>query len=544
MKKRFIEEFNFCIGDDYEQYIKYGVQGHVVTIPHTWNVEEDNQLYVGKAWYSTRFNIEELTFRTELKFRAVYRDCSVYVNGKKAGEHNNSGYTPFIVDITDYIKNGENLLVVSCDNSYSANALPFEKAFDWANDGGIIRPVEIVEYTENCTRQARFSSVITNFKDGGRCDAVVSCNLDMLVDTNINASLDIVCLSDNVSVCKCDIKSKSLSFTLNDALLWDTDNPNLYEAVLTFGTTKQSYKFGLRELKTVNDKIYLNDKNIRILAVEWMPGSNPKYGMAEPREELIKFLSMLKDMNCNFTRFHWQQDEWVYDWCDENGLMVQEEIPYWGKPSKAGKVQLECAKKQADDMLYFNYNHPSIVCWGVGNELGGWINNTINFVKNTVQYFKERDNMRLVNYVSSSFGHPNLLAKIGIKKEATYYGDICMWNEYLGTWHAVVSYDDVYKRAIRHSNGKPIVITEFGLCEPFFKGGDPRRIKIYQQKIDYYRHYGFAGWVYFCLNDYRTHVGETGEGRLRQRIHGSTDLIGDKKPSYEFIKNNNGKDKI
>ncbi|MGN1201797.1 MAG: hypothetical protein ACI4RF_00765, partial [Eubacterium sp.] len=103
-------------------------------------------------------------------------------------------------------------------------------------------------------------------------------------------------------------------------------------------------------------------------------------------------------------------------------------------------------------------------------------------------------------------------------------------------------FNKVFRLVQTESKGKPTVITEFGLCEPHFKGGDERRIRIYKEKLKYYKKYSFAGWVYFSLNDYRTHVGESGKGKLKQRIHGSVDLYGNKKPSYDFIKIANQKD--
>ena len=91
------------------------------------------------------------------------------------------------------------------------------------------------------------------------------------------------------------------------------------------------------------------------------------------------------------------------------------------------------------------------------------------------------------------------------------------------------------------AEGKPLVITEFGLCEPAHKGGDPRRIEIYKEKTALYEKLDFAGWVYFCLNDYRTHIGESGSGKHKQRIHGSVDPVGNKKPSYDFVKGQNAR---
>ena len=67
----------------------------------------------------------------------------LYVNGELAGEHKNSGYTPFTVNISEYIKEGKNIITVETDNCFSLDMLPVNRSFDWANDGGIIRPVEL-----------------------------------------------------------------------------------------------------------------------------------------------------------------------------------------------------------------------------------------------------------------------------------------------------------------------------------------------------------------------------------------------------------------
>lgn len=263
-----------------------------------------------------------------------------------------------------------------------------------------------------------------------------------------------------------------------------------------------------------------------------MPGSHPDYGMAEPLEHSIKRLRQLKDAGCVFTRFHWQQDDSLYDWCDENGLLVQEEIPYWGYPKEPTPLQLEIAKQHADEMLRFHFNHPSIVCWGVGNELGGDKPATIAYVRDMVRYFKERDNRRLVNFVS------NTLSRVenADKDDATLYGDIVMWNEYLGLWEPSEDIVNHILRTCRKAAGKPLVVSEFGLCEPRFQGGDPKRCRILEERITLYEKIpNICGYVWFSLNDYRTHMGEEGEDNLRRRVHGSTDLYGNEKPSYRLL---------
>ncbi|MGN0447672.1 MAG: glycoside hydrolase family 2 protein [Acutalibacteraceae bacterium] len=543
MKKQNLTSFQFSVSAAEKDVIQNGVTGKTVQIPHTWNVENGTEEYFGTAWYSTEFETEKLSFKTVLLFHAVYRDCTVYVNGNEVAKHFNSGFTPFEADITNHIKIGTNLLVIKCSNAYSDDALPHGKDFDWANDGGIIRPVELIEYGENDIEHIKIESTVTDFLEDGKGKANIVCDFDFCCKKNLPFSVYVKEKKSGKPVFeKENICGNRTEFCLSDITLWNTENPFLYTLEIVCGNETRTQAFGVRKIEVRKDKIYLNNRPIALRGVEWMPGSNPEFGMAEPESELRKNLEMLKDINCNFTRFHWQQDDFVYDWCDEHGLMVQEEIPYWGSPKNAGENQLAVAKKQADEMLLHHFNHPSVVCWGVGNELGGRQKGTIFYVKQMVAYFKRKDTMRLVNYVSNTMGRKSFWQRLGRSKDATVYGDICMWNEYLGTWYGDVNYDKVFRLVQNESKGKPLVSTEFGLCEPHFKGGDKRRIEIYKEKLDYYKKYNFAGWVYFSLNDYRTHVGESGKGKLKQRIHGSVDLYGNKKPSYEFIKCANQKE--
>lgn len=541
MKKQNLTSFQFSVSAAEKDVIQNGVTGKTVQIPHTWNVENGTEEYFGTAWYSTAFEMEKPSFKTVLLFHAVYRDCTVYVNGNEVAKHFNSGFTPFEADITNHIKIGTNLLVIKCSNAYSDGALPHGKDFDWANDGGMIRPVELIEYSENDIEHIRIESTVTDFLEDGKGKANIVCRFDFCSKIHLPFCVRVKEKESGKTVFeKENICESRTEFCLNDVTLWNTENPFLYVLEVFCANEIRTQAFGVRKVEVRKDKIFLNNRPIRLIGVEWMPGSNPEFGMAEPESELRRNLEMLKDLNCNFTRFHWQQDDFVYDWCDEHGLMVQEEIPYWGSPKNAGEKQLAVAKMQADEMLLHHFNHPSIVCWGVGNELGGRQKGTISYVRQMVAYFKGQDNMRLVNYVSNTIGRKSFWQRLGRSKDATVYGDICMWNEYLGTWYGNVNYDKVFRLVQNESKGKPLVSTEFGLCEPHFKGGDERRIEIYKEKLEYYKEYGFTGWVYFSLNDYRTHVGESGKGKLKQRIHGSVDLYGNKKPSYDFIKRKNG----
>ena len=158
---------------------------------------------------------------------------------------------------------------------------------------------------------------------------------------------------------------------------WHFDSPCLYtlKMVLKRGEEildRETVVFGFRELRVQGRELYLNGESVKLPGTEWMPGSDPAFGMAEPKEQLEKMLLILKESNSVLTRFHWQQDDRVFDWCDRHGMLVQEEVPFWGmRPPRAGKRQWEVFKEQMNEMVAFHRNHPSIIAWGVGNELDG-----------------------------------------------------------------------------------------------------------------------------------------------------------------------------
>lgn len=347
-----------------------------VQVPHTWNVHEKTEHYRGKARYRTTLPIakEAAATRLHLCFGAVYHTAEVFVNGVRVGIHSGSGYTPFSFDITETVHFGEeNEIVVLADNTPAADMLPHVKDFDWADDGGLIREVNLIiadgaelqtlyvtprlQTMRDTDCDGELELQLTRF-DGGRAGKAAVTVREW--ESGREVLQKTIALTDNAG-----------SLPFEKLRLWDFDHPALYELTVETDGGKKTARFGCRSIAVQCERIYLNGKAVYLTGCEWMPGSHPDYGMAEIWEHSRLCLKQLKDSGCRFTRFHWQQDDRLFDWCDENGLLVQEEIPYWGSPKQPGAQQLALAKKQADEMLAAHRNHPSIVCWGVGNELGG-----------------------------------------------------------------------------------------------------------------------------------------------------------------------------
>ena len=84
------------------------------------NFEGGTEEYWGIGWYQSELEVPEewLSGCVRLYFHSVYHDAKIYVNGELAGEHKNSGYTPFTVNISEYIKEGKNIITVEADNRF------------------------------------------------------------------------------------------------------------------------------------------------------------------------------------------------------------------------------------------------------------------------------------------------------------------------------------------------------------------------------------------------------------------------------------------
>lgn len=508
-----------------------------VTVPHTWNVDDEVMKHRGMAEYETAVFVDENLKgkKAFISFNAVYHSAKVYVNSKFVGEHSRSGFTPFKLDVTNSIIFGSNNNIkVVVDNTHIDEMLPHKDDFDWADDGGIIRKAELQFAEQNAVEYIKAEEKIEKIKDG-LCSGKLVINTAFLDGKAHSGDISVIDYSNNKTVIKNHFDSIESTTVLNfeNLKLWSCYNPNLYRIAIETDNDYYEIRTGLRTIEVKGESVYLNGEKIYLKGCEWMPGSHPDFGMAEPVEHSIKCLMQLKNAGCVFTRFHWQQDEALFDWCDENGLLVQEEIPYWGHPKKATELQLDIAKQQADEMIYFHHHHPSIICWGVGNELGGELEETIKYVENMIDYFKSLDSRRLVNYVSNSISR----VENAEKDDATLHGDIAMWNDYLGLWEPSDDIENHMIRTCKKAEGMPLLVSEFGLCEPHFKGGDKERARILEERLGMYAKIdNICGYMWFSLNDYRTHCGEEGEDKMRRRVHGSTDLYGNEKPSYSLLR--------
>ncbi|MBZ5514604.1 MAG: beta galactosidase jelly roll domain-containing protein [Acidobacteriia bacterium] len=530
-----------------------------VTVPHTWQTSEEWSAYQGNAWYRRTFKApEDWAARfVRVEFEAVSHSVNVWLNGARLGEHLRKGYTAFTLDATPALRAGrDNTLVVRVDNSFYEDMLPRGKSFDWTLDGGIVRPVNLlvtprifierIGIDAQPNLETKRTEVRTNVTlRNARQDAAalrVSCRV--LED---DSGRPVAAFSGPSTMTLKPGATETILLTSPplDLQLWHFDRPTLYQLVVDIEQGgkpihSSTETFGVRKFEVRDGGFHLNGERVRLMGVERMAGSNPDYGMAEPSSWIEHDHNDLKELDCVFTRAHWPQDKRVLDFCDRHGILFQEEVPAWGPGTFQGMKEepspeiMQNGLEQLREMIERDRNHPSVVAWGLCNEVNGQNPVAQKFIRRMAEEARKLDPTRPLTYASHSlYDAP--------ERDVAGELDFISWNEYYGSWRKGDA-DSVRGnlQAIQQAfPSKPIVISEFGYCEctPDRTGGDARRIEILREHTKVFRDFDrVAGAIFFDYNDYRTHLGDKGANALQQRVHGVVDLLGNRKPSFDALR--------
>lgn len=348
-----------------------------VNLPHTWNnldgQDGGNDYFRGKCFYRKKIALTKKENKVYyLEFRGVNAMSEVFVNGVSVAYHE-GGFSTFRANITDQLVDGENTIIVSADNS--ANDRVYPQMADFTFFGGIYRNVYLIEapavrfdldylggegvkvtpiVNEDGSATVTVESYITGATDGG----TVKC--DILFDGEVVATAEAPATAKT-----------TLTYTLENPTLWDgVENPALYTAKVTLTTDNDSdervVRFGVRTMKADKDGFWLNGRKYPLHGVS-RHQDRQDMGWAITEKEHKEDMDLIKELGANTIRLaHYQHDQYFYDLCDEYGMVVWAEIPYISSHLANGD---ENAVSQMKELITQNYNHASIFCWGLSNEI-------------------------------------------------------------------------------------------------------------------------------------------------------------------------------
>jgi beta-galactosidase len=529
-------------------------------VPSTWQVAEKTADYLGAGWYRRDFEVPE-DWRgrvVRIEFEAVFHTAEVFVNGIEAGEHVGKGYTAFAFDISGLLEFGRrNTVAVRTDNSFSPAMLPRKDSYDWTPDGGITRPVRLLVtppvYIENLwvnaspdlakgTAELDVKAVVRNAGDGP---------VRLGLGYRVLSEDDGLSEKDDPEAVAAEIPAGTTrevalpGIILQDPRLWHFDHPRVYVLEVCLSRKSEivhrsSTTFGIRRIEVRGPEFRLNGEPVRLAGVERMAGSQPDFGMAEPASWIEHDHADLKELNCVFTRVHWQQDRRVLDYCDRHGILVQLEVPTWGGGTFQGlgpgelEALTENGLEQLREMIARDRNHPCVFSWGLCNEVDGQNPAAQGFVRRMLREAKSLDPSRLCSYASNSL-------QATPERDVAGEMDFVEWNEYYESWYGgdPAAMRANLERIHAAFPDKPIVISEYGYCACTADRpeNDPRRIEILRTHNAVFRDCPWvAGLIFFDYNDYRTHIGDKGRGVLKQRVHGVVDVFGARKPSFDVLR--------
>ncbi len=356
--------------------------GEMITLPHTWNAVDGqdggNDYYRGTCWYTRKLNIAEETGSQTLtqvkeekevwlEFCGAAMTARVYLNGQELACHE-GGYSTFRVNLTEYLQE-ENQLAVSVDNADNDRVYP-QKA-DFTFYGGLYREVNLL-----VVPKAHFALGYAGGPGIKVTPKVMGSNAAVTAEAWVEGPGKKVRFAVGELIQEAEVRNGHAEavFTIEQVHLWDgIDDPYLYTITAEIcgddGKEGDSItaRFGCRTIRfDPQAGFYLNGRNYPLRGVS-RHQDRLGAGNTLTKEMQEEDLAIIREIGANTIRLaHYQHSQYFYDLCDASGMILWAEIPYITKHMPNGR---ENTLSQMEELVVQNYNHPSIVCWGLSNEI-------------------------------------------------------------------------------------------------------------------------------------------------------------------------------
>nr|WP_321484225.1 glycoside hydrolase family 2 TIM barrel-domain containing protein [uncultured Cohaesibacter sp.] len=430
---------------DYDPYM-----GEQVVVPSNWQMLKDKwYFFEGSAWYSRSFNAARLGAdeRKFLRIGAAQYDCKIFLNGEFLGNHY-GGSTPFCVELTEKLREGENWLMLCVNNTRTLDRVPMRNT-DWFNYGGVYREVELYTTPKTFIRDFFVSLV----PDGTYSRIAIEAVIDgpdaqgSQIDIQLpDLGIDTVIAASQDGLVKAEIEASPE--------LWSPSNPRLYDVIARLGEDEVRDRIGFRQIEQVGAGLLLNGKPLFLRGISVHEDDKVK-GKVTSKEDLERRFAHAKDLNCNFLRLaHYPHHEMAARMADELGFLLWEEIPVYWAIDFESPATFKDAQNQLMELIKRDRNRASVIIWSVGNENPD-TDARLDFMRRLSETAKQLDPTRLTS-AACLINH----AKKKIEDRLSNYIDVIGINEYYG-WYEE-NFEDLVEIGVNSSPDKPVVISETG----------------------------------------------------------------------------------
>jgi len=376
-----------------------------VGLPHSFDIPYfmSKDFYVGYGWYRKHFLLSKpsLSKKVFLEFDGVFQEAEVYVNGHLTGTHV-GGYTGFSIDISSYIKVGDNLVAVRVNNLWKPDVAP--RAGEYVFSGGIYRDARLV--IKSPVYIDWYGTYVTTPYIGKNkgSSSVVDVATEVCNNTKLSADYRLtteVFDTKGERVASAESTKRLVSNSIHifsqvtnsikSPNLWSPNHPVLYALVSSLYRDntlidREKSMFGFRWIEwTANKGFFLNGKHLYLKGVN-VHQDQAGWGYAVTDSAIRRDVILMKDAGFNFIRgSHYPHAPSFLQSCDEKGLCYWSETPFWGiggfksdgywdsSAYPADKRYEKSFEKnvlqQLSEMIRIYRNHPCVVAWSMCNEV-------------------------------------------------------------------------------------------------------------------------------------------------------------------------------
>lgn len=450
-----------------------------VCLPHTYNSSDclNSDYYRGTTCYRRRLWLTSEQYKDKelfLEFGGANNTAQVYVNNIFAGKHE-GGYSAFRVNITKHIRfDNENLICVLVSNSPSSYIAPISEQGDFTKMGGLYRAVKLIaaDPVHIALEDDGSGGVYITPHDITDSSAVIDILIKL--DSADNTTAKAVIFSPNGEpITELSEHSQSdrliLSGRITDPQLWNgVESPCLYRAEVTLfhnseAVDKVAELFGIRtyHIDTENG-FFLNGKPYQLHGVNYHQDSFENgWAMTDIQRE--RDYGIIRDMGCTAVRMaHYQHCSQEYSLCDKLGICVWTEIGIVNKMSTdesddhfLAEGFAKNAKQQLRELIKQNYNHPSIIVWGLSNELHQMSDRIFELYSELYSIAHSEDPTRLKTYADNQFYGRFLELPADVVGYNRYFG----WYKEAGDAENFGEWLDLYHS---RKEKRPVCISEYG----------------------------------------------------------------------------------